>query len=113
MRTGPAEGKFHLYLLGTKMQVLADLPFPYSAVGTGELRWYDLEVPSIEVPKQFAVGLDFRPDAGRAIHLGLNRGVETTHSFVGLPATGYQKMAQPVEWMVRVVVSEKPAGKME
>ena len=110
-RTGAAEGKLHLYILDEKMQVLADLPFAYAAIGTGELRWYDLDVPSIEVPRQFAVGLDFRPDAQKAIHLGLHRDAEKTHSFVGLPAKGYQKMTQPVEWMVRVVVSGKPAGK--
>ena len=110
-RTSPVRGKFHLYLLDGKMQVLADLPFAYSTIGTGELRWYDLTVPSIEVPEQFAVGLDFRPEARDAIHLGLNRGAKDTHSFVGLPAKGYQKMAQPVEWMVQVVVADQPAGK--
>ena len=112
-RTSPVRGKFHLYLLDGKMQVLADLPFAYSTIGTGELRWYDLAVPSIEVPKQFAVGLDFRPEAKDAIHLGLNRGAKNTHSFVGLPAKGYQKMTQPVEWMVQVVVADQPAGKRE
>ena len=105
-RTGtkaPA-AKFHLYLLDEKMQVLADLPFSYEMIGQGAPRWYDLDVPAIEVPANFSIGLDFRPDAEKAIHVGLQRGAEQTHSFVGLPAKGYQRMAQPVEWMVRVVV---------
>ncbi len=111
-RTGtkaPA-AKFHLYLLDEKMQVLADLPFRYDVIGQGALRWYDLDVPAIEVPANFSIGLDFRPDAEKAIHLGLQRGVAQTHSFVGLPAKGYQKMAQPVEWMVRVVVADQKGG---
>ena len=110
-RTGAAAGTFHVYLLDEQMQVLADLPFPYSIISQGELRWHNLAVPPTRVPERFGIGLDFRPVATKEIHLGMNRGVEKTHSFVGLPAKGYQEMVQPVEWMVRAVVSEQPARK--
>ena len=107
--TDPGRAKFHLYLLDEKMEVLADLPFPYTTIDTGDLRWYDLDVAGIDVPKQFSIGLDFRPDAQKAIHLGFNR-VGKSHSSVGLPAKGYKPMAQPADWMVRVVVSEQARG---
>jgi beta-lactamase regulating signal transducer with metallopeptidase domain len=103
---------FHLYLLNDKYQVIADVPFPYSMVERGDMKWYTLETPAIEVPENFVVALAFNPHQTKGIYLGLDENVKETHSLVGLPDEGYEPWAKGGDWMVRVRMTEQPsAGK--
>lgn len=107
----PPQENFHLYILNEKQQVLADVEFPYSLVERGTLRWYLLNTPSIEVPKQFYVALAFNPNQTKGIYLGLDKGVTQSHSFTGLPEEGYNKVTGTFDWMVRVKLDATPSGR--
>jgi hypothetical protein len=109
----PAED-FHLYLLNEKFQILKDLTYPYSTVERmtekGDLRWYTLVTPSIEVPQRFYVALSFNPTQTKGIYLGLDKNVKQAHSFVGLPDSGFEPVKEPSDWMVRVYMTAQPSG---
>ncbi|MCX6999251.1 MAG: hypothetical protein NT106_02985 [Candidatus Sumerlaeota bacterium] len=107
----PPQENFHLYVLNEKQQVLADVEFPYSFVERGNLRWYVLNTPSVEVPKQFYVALAFNPHQTKGIYLGLDKSVAQSHSFTGLPGAGYSKVTETFDWMVRVTLVAAPSGK--
>ena len=115
-RAGGAPGPqdlFRIHLLDARMHILIDLPGSYAAIGTGEPRWCDIPIPSLPVPQWFNLGLDFRANADRAVTLGLSRGTGKIPSFIGLPGKGYLPMDNSLEWMVRVVLSDRPDGKQE
>jgi len=101
---------FHLYLLNDQFQVLADLRYPYGMIERGELRWYTLRTPSIEVPRRFYVALSFNPHQTKGIYLGFDESVKESHSLVGLPDSGFEKVKESYDWMVRVYLSEHPSG---
>jgi hypothetical protein len=107
----PPQENFHLYVLNEKQQVLADVEFPYSFVERGNLRWYVLNTPSVEVPKQFYVALAFNPHQTKGIYLGLDKSVAQSHSFTGLPGEGYSKVTETFDWMVRATLAAAPSGK--
>jgi len=104
----PPEEDFHLYLLNGEHQVLADLRFPYAMIERGDMRWYTLRRPSFELPEQFYVALDFNPHQTKGIYLGYDESVEESHSYVGLPDSGYEPVDGKYDWMIRVYLSEKP-----
>ncbi len=106
----PPDEDFRVYLLNEKYQVLADLRFPYAMIERGDLRWYTLRTPSVEVPKQFTVALSFNPHRTKGIYLGYDNSVERPHSLVGLPADGFRPVKEPYDWMVRVHLSGEPSG---
>ncbi len=74
------------------------------------MRWYTLPTPSIEVPKHFYVALAFNPHQTKGIYLGLDGSVKASHSYTGLPDTGFEKWRQKQDWMVRVHLTEKASG---
>jgi len=107
----PPDEDFHLYLLNDKFQVLADLRYSYAMVErTSDLRWYTLRTPSVEVPNKFYVALNFNPHQTKGIYLGFDRNVEESHSYSGLPDSGYEKVRDTYDWMVRVYMSSEPSG---
>ena len=86
----PPNEDFHVYLLDQNMKVIRDLAYPYSTIKrTAEMRWYTLPVPSVEVPKRFSVALSFNPHRTKGVYLGMDKGVKESHSYVGLPETGF------------------------
>ncbi len=101
---------FHLYLLNEKMQVLADLRYPYGMIERGEMKWYTLRTPSIEVPEQFTVAFSFNPSRTKGVYLGIDKSVSKSRSLMGLPDSGFEEVKQPEDWMVRVYLSEQPSG---
>lgn len=107
----PPKEDFHVHVLDGKRQELADVRFPYGMIARGPLRWYTLRTPSIEVTERFTIALAFNPARTKGIHLGLDKNVEASHSLIGLPETGFRRITEPQDWMVRVVLSRKPTGK--
>jgi|GEM_PF-515417 len=106
----PPEEDFHLYVLNDNFQVLADLKYPYSMVERSDLEWYTLQTPSIEVPQQFFIALSFNPHKTKGIYLGLDQGVSESHSFQGLPRSGYKEITESQDWMIRVHLSDSPTN---
>jgi len=100
---------FHVYLLNDKKQVLADLEYPYEMIERGEMRWYTLKTPPIEVTKSFYVALAFNPHRTKGVYLGLDEDVDETHSLTGLPDSGFKPVTKKYDWMVRVHLTEKPS----
>ncbi len=109
--TAPAED-FHVYLLNENRKVIGDFRFPYSTIErTEEMRWYNLPiVPPAAVPQKFYVALDFNPTQYKGIYLGLDSDVSISHSFVGVPTTGYKPVDKTFDWMVRPVLTGGKAG---
>ncbi len=109
----PNEG-FHVYLLDQDQKVIKDLTYPYSMIERGAERWYTLAVPSVEVPEKFHVALSFNAHRTKGVYVGINEGVEETHSLIGLPDRGYKPVTEGYDWMVRVyLVSDAQAIKSE
>lgn len=105
----PPDEDFHLYILNEKRQVLADLKYPYGMVERGELKWYAMETPAVEVPEVFYVALAFNPHQTKGIYLGFDKSVKESHSFYGLPDSGYEPMGETYDWMIRPFLSAAPA----
>jgi beta-lactamase regulating signal transducer with metallopeptidase domain len=106
----PPEEDFRLYVLNKDFQVVADLPYPYSMIERGDLQWYTLRTPSIELPETFYIALAFNPHQTKGIYLALDSSVASSHSLQGLPDSGYEAVDETYDWMVRVLLSEKPSG---
>ncbi|HOZ49401.1 MAG TPA: hypothetical protein PLO37_17535 [Candidatus Hydrogenedentes bacterium] len=106
----PPDRDFHLYLLNEKQQVLADVAYPYATIERGDVRWYTLRTPSVEVPERFYVALAFDPDRNKGIYLGMDNDVEKSHSLIGLPADGFDPVDKKCDWMVCVWMSKEPSG---
>ncbi len=111
----PPNEDFHLYLLDQNQKVLEQIAIPYSKIKRmekeGELRWYTLEFPAVEVPENFFVAVWFNAERTKGVYLGMQKDVKETHSYVGLPDKGFKKVEQSYEWMIRVVVSSEEGKK--
>jgi beta-lactamase regulating signal transducer with metallopeptidase domain len=105
----PAED-FHLYILNGEKQILEDLKFPYGTIERGDMKWYALRTPSIEIPEQFLVAFSFNPHQTKGIYLGFDQDVLESHSFTGLPDSGFEEVADKWDWMIKVEMSGKPSG---
>jgi hypothetical protein len=104
----PPNEDFHLYLLNDRQQVLADVPFPYSLIERGDMKWYTLRTPSIEVPEKFTVALAFNPHKTKGIYLAYSgTNGPTCYSLIGLPGDGFE-FWKPAEWMVRPSLTTEP-----
>jgi len=106
----PPEEDFHLFLLNEEKQVLADIRYPYSMIKRGEMKWYFLRTPSVEVPKRFYAALSFNPHKTKGIYLGFDGSPTKSHSFKGLPDSGYEPVGETWDWMIRVHLLEEPTG---
>jgi hypothetical protein len=106
----PPEEDFHLYVLNKDFQVVADVPYPYSMIERGDLQWYTLRTPSIELPETFYVALAFNPHQTKGIYLAVDSTVASSHSLQGLPDSGYEAVDGTYDWMIRVLLSEEPSG---
>lgn len=101
----PPDEDFHIYLLDQSKKVLEHITVPYSKIERGDPRWYTIEFPAVEVPGKFFVALWFKAEATKGVHLGKQTDVQETHSYVGLPDRGYDKVKDSYDWMIRAVVS--------
>jgi hypothetical protein len=110
----PPHEDFHVYILNGEKDVLADLKYPYSMVERGELKWYTLKTPSVEVPEEFYIALSFNPHQTKGIYLGKDESVSESHSFTGLPDRGFEEIAEKYDWMIRVHMnSDTPATSID
>ena len=102
---------FHLYLLDQNQKVLEHISIPYDKINRGDLRWYTLTFPAVEVPEEFLVAVWFNAERTKGVYLGMDKEASGTHSYVGLPDKGFQKVDQPYDWMIRAVVSSEAGHK--
>ncbi len=102
---------FHLYILNKERQVLADVPFAYGLAQRGDMQWYSLRTPSVEVPEEFVIALAFNPHQTKGIYLGYDESLGQSHSLTGLPEEGYEPVEGKYNWMVRAHLADKPSGK--
>jgi beta-lactamase regulating signal transducer with metallopeptidase domain len=106
----PAE-KFHIYLLDEKQKVLEHILVPYAKVQRGEMKWFTFEFPAIEVPEKFYVAFWFDAEATKGVYVGKDPNKTDTHSWTGLPDTGYHPVEEGYEWMIRAEVSDESGKK--
>ncbi len=96
---------FYVYLLDGDQKVIKEVPFAYGMIERGQERWYTLKVPVTEVPERFHVALSFDPHRTKGIYVGIDEGIEVSHSLVGLPEAGFTPVSEAYDWMVRVLMS--------
>ncbi len=101
---------FELYVLDEEMRILATVPFAYGLVERGDLEWYTLRTPSIEVPETFHVALSFKPERTKGIYLGIDNSGGKSRSFTGLPGRGFSPLGGGQDWMVKVSLAREPSG---
>jgi hypothetical protein len=63
---------------------------------------YMFSVSQTEVPSHFFIAFSFNPHQTKGIYLGLDRNVNESHSYLGLPASGFAKVEERYGGMVRV-----------
>jgi len=107
----PPNEDFHIYLLDQNEKVLEQVSIPYRRIERGPLRWYTLDFPAIEVPVKFFVAVWFNAEQTKGVFLGMDKKVQDTHSYTGLPDKGYHKVDQSYDWMIRAVVSPESGKK--
>ena len=101
----PPQEDFHVYILNDKQEILADIPVPYSTVERADMRWYTITTPAIEVPKKFFVAINFNPHQTKGIYLGYDSNVQQSHSFMGLPDSGFTPVKEKYDWMIRLAMT--------
>lgn len=114
---------FYLYIMKEKkqkkpidlsaenLQVLAEIPVPYSKVKRSDLKWHQFSTPSIELPKgRFIVAASFNPHQTKGIYLGLDEDADTDacKSLVGLPENGFSSFNGKGQWMIGAKLFPKP-----
>ena len=67
--------------------------------------WYTFKTPLTVVPAKFYAAVAFNPHRTKGIYLGYDEDVETSHSYVGLPQHGFEKVERKYDWMVRVRIA--------
>ncbi len=98
----PPQEDFHVYLLDQDQKIIKDLTYPYSMIlRSSKMRWYTLAVPGVEVPEKFHVAFSFNPHRTKGIYLGVDKNVDASHSYVGLPDSGFEPVSDGYDWMVR------------
>lgn len=107
----PPKEDFHIYLLDQEQKVLEHIPVPYRDVERGEMCWQTFAFPAVEVPENFFVALWFNAERTKGVYVGMDSNVKQTHSYVGLPDKGYQKVDQCYDWMIRAVVTPENGKK--
>ena len=105
----PPREDFNAYVLDKDKKVIHEFLFPYSIFTRGPQKWINLHVPPIEVPEEFFIALSFHPHQTKGIYLGLDKNVEQSHSFIGLPGEGFQPVPEKYDWMVRAVLVSDPS----
>ncbi len=103
----PPNEDFHVYLLDENQKLLRAFPFPYSMIERGDDHWYTLKLPACEVPRQFTVAVSFNPHRTKGIYLGFDKNDKQSHSYTGRPTTGYRRITEKYDWMVRAIVVEQ------
>ena len=101
----PPQEDFHVYVLDEDQKMLRDFLFPYAIIERGQETWYELHVAATEVPEDFYIALSFNTHQTKGIYLGLDRNVETSHSYIGLPGVDLSPVPQKYDWMVRAFVT--------
>ncbi|QDU12093.1 M56 family metallopeptidase [Gimesia aquarii] len=103
----PPKADFYVYVLDEKQKLIAELTFPYSTIERGDLKWYTLRTPSIELPDDFHIALAFNPHRTKGVYLGLDDSPSKTSSFTGLPNDGFIALDKNQNWMVRPFIAPK------
>ena len=96
---------FSVYLLDSKQKVISEFKFPYSMIERGDMKWYTLNTKPTAVGETFYVAISFTPQRTKGVYLGLDSSVKESHSYTGLPAKGFARIAENSDWMVRVDIA--------
>lgn len=106
----PPEEDFHVYVLDERLGMLADVKVPYKTFERGEMRWYVLKVPPVNVPRNFVVCLSFNPARMKGVYVGMDKDPSRLHSAMGLPSKGIVPIKDEYNWMMRVQLEmDEPA----
>jgi hypothetical protein len=103
----PPEEDLHIYILDRNQKVIRDVPVPYAKIERGDMRWYTFEVPPTLVPERFYVAAAFNAHQTKGVYLGMDDSVKESHSYAGLPESGFKKLDEKADWMIRVLMGPK------
>lgn len=91
------------------------IDMPYATFERGVERWYEVDVPTLDLPagEPFWLNLAFNPHETRGVHVGYDRADLETHSRIGLPGGRITGMPRKMDWMIRAVIVRAAAEGME
>jgi hypothetical protein len=102
----PPQEDFTLYLLDGRQEVMGQFAVAYSSIERGEMRWYRLPLDPTNVPERFGVALSFNPHQTKGIYLGMDCDAKAPCSYTGLPETGFTKLDESGNWMIRPILAK-------
>jgi hypothetical protein len=100
----PGETFFHLFVCDKKLRPLARSAHEYALFPTDELTWIELEIPPIEVPREFALLVHFDPSRTQGVYLGEWK-EEKAASLHGLPEKVGERTEKGEGWMIRATLA--------
>lgn len=99
---------FSLYVCDADFNVLHTLRIPYALFERGAERWVGLRFDPVEVPALFHVCLYFAPTAMKGVFVGMDQGVERSHSRHALPYSHVTDVREKADWMIRAHLRPAP-----
>ena len=110
-RKAPRED-FSIVVASEDMKSVASFDRPYSLFERSNPDWIDIEVPGVEVSKNFKVVVSFEPTRTRGVYVGIDQDSSPSHSMtVVANETGKSKSDVKGDWMIRAYLTKKPGKK--
>ena len=105
----PPQEDFSIFVCDAAMNVIAEIPKPYSLFERGPEKWVVMPFAQVEVPNAFHICLSFSPTQTKGIYVATHERKPAGHSRVGLPYSRIGKPIAELDWMIRAhVVPESP-----
>ena len=101
-------GQFRVYIINEDRYVLASATFPCEVVPSGEPARVNLELPSVEVPELFGIGVAWPGDRPPA-RFGIGKGGGERRSFLRESSTVRTSFRPGRNWMIRPDLVLDPA----
>lgn len=100
----PESTLFHVFVCDKKLNVLAHSAHPYATFPTGDLRWVDVDVPPVVVPREFYVLVHFDPTQTKGVYVGRWK-EKGGYSLSANPGGRGTKLDGGLGWMMRATMA--------
>ncbi|WP_437206768.1 thioredoxin domain-containing protein [Planctomicrobium sp. SH664] len=103
---------FKIWLLDEEKKVIKEIAVPYAKIPReSNLNWRSLTIPLVEVPDIFYVAVAFNPEQTKGVYVGIDEGVQETHSYTGIATEGLEEYTGKGDWMIRVRLTDRKPAK--
>jgi len=103
--------EWRITLCDADFKPLFHIDKPWAVFERGRERWYEIDVPPLALPEgeRFWLNLAFNPHETRGIKVGYDIADLESFSRTGLPGGPVKGMPRKTDWMIRAVISSRPA----